>query len=111
MWKLTTSAYRRMDNGATERANHIMAQLLSMLVNERKIVWDERLPHVQSVFNNSVNNATVLAPNELHSGRLPRLPLTVMGPRGERSSEPLSLSARELPPCAKAPVACLPAGA
>ena len=39
--------------------------------------WDPQLPHVESSYNNSVNVATGLAPNEVHMGRLPRLPPTV----------------------------------
>ena len=34
--KLTTSAYHAMGNGGTERVNHTMAQMLSMVVNERQ---------------------------------------------------------------------------
>ena len=57
--KLTTSAYHSSGNGGVERVNHTMAQMLAM------------------VCNNSVSAATGLAPNEVHIGRLPRLPLTV----------------------------------
>ena len=80
--KLTTSAYHAMGNGGTERVNHTMAQMLSMVVNERQDDWDKQLPHVESAYNNSVSAATGLAPNEIHLGRLPRLPLTVIERRG-----------------------------
>ena len=36
-----------------------------------------RLPHIEFAYNNSVRAATGLAPNEVHMGRLPRLPQTV----------------------------------
>ena len=55
----------------------IMAQMLAMVVNERQDDWDLRLPHVEFAYDNSVSAATGLAPNEVHMGRLPRLPLTV----------------------------------
>ena len=38
--------------------------------------WDEQLAHVEFAYNNVVSAATGLAPNEVHMGRLPRLPLT-----------------------------------
>ena len=54
-----------------------MAQILAMVVNERQDDWDLQLPHVEFAYNNSVSAATGLAPNEVHIGILPRLPLTV----------------------------------
>ena len=87
--KLTTSAYHAMGNGGTERVNRTMAQMLSMVVNDRQDDWDKRLPHVESAYNNSVSAATGLAPNEVHLGRLPRLPLTVIERRGARGHQGL----------------------
>lgn len=43
--------------------------------------WDERLPHAELAYNNSVSATTgrALAPNEAkHIDRLPRLPRTVL---------------------------------
>ena len=57
--------------------NHTMAQMLVMMVNELQHNWDVQLPHVEFAYNNSVSAATGLAPNEVHMGRLPRLPLTI----------------------------------
>ena len=51
--------------------------MLSMVVNEQQNDWDLHLPHVVFAYNNSVSAATGLAPNEVHMGRLPRLPLTI----------------------------------
>ena len=48
-----------------------------MVGGEQQTDWDIHLPHVESAYNNSVSAATGLAPNEVHMGRLPRLPLTV----------------------------------
>ena len=75
--KLTTSAYHPSGNGGVERVNHTMAQMLTMVCNEHQIDWDVHLPHVEYAYNNSVSAATGLAPNEVHMGRLPRLPLTI----------------------------------
>ena len=56
--------------------NHTMAQMLAMVVNELQNNCGEQLPHVEFAYNNSVSATTGLAPNEVHMGRLPRLPLT-----------------------------------
>ena len=75
--KLTTSAYHPSGNGGVERVNHTMAQMLAMVCNEHQNDWDVHLPHDEYAYNNSVSATTGLAPNEVHMGRLPRLPLTV----------------------------------
>ena len=72
--KLTTSTYHPSGNGGVERVNHTMAQMLAMVCNEHQNDWDYHLPHVEYAYNNSVSAATGLAPNEVHIGRLPRLP-------------------------------------
>ena len=74
--KLTTSAYNPSGNGGVERVNHTMAQIIAMVSNEHQNDWDVHLPHIKYAYNNSVSAATVAA-NEVHLGRLPRLPLTV----------------------------------
>ena len=79
--KIATSSYHANGNGGTERVNHTMAQMLSMVVNEQQNDWDIHLPHVSFAYNNSVSAATGLAPNEVHMGRLPRLPLTIFESR------------------------------
>ena len=48
-----------------------------MVVNERQQDWDWHLRHVKLAYNNSVSAAMGLAPNEVHTGILPRLPLTI----------------------------------
>ena len=54
----------------------------AMVVNRRQDDWDLHLRHVELVYNDSVNAATCLAPNEVHMGRLRRLPLTVFDRTG-----------------------------
>ena len=75
--KLTTSAYHPSRNGGVERVNHTMDQMLAMVCNGHQNDWDVHLPRVEYAYDNSVSAATGLAPNEVHIGRLPRLPLTV----------------------------------
>lgn len=54
--------------------------MISMVGNENQIDWNLLLPRVSSAYNNSVNAAGGLAPNEIHIGRLPRLSLSVFEP-------------------------------
>ena len=54
-----------------------MAQMLAMVCKEHQNDWDAPLPYVEYAYNNSVNAATGLAPNEVHIGRLPHFPLAV----------------------------------
>ena len=75
--KIATSYYHPSGNGGVEHVNHTMAQMLAMVVNERHDDWDAQLPYVEFAYNSSVSAATALAPNEVHMGRLPRLPLTI----------------------------------
>eukprot|EP00752_Nemacystus_decipiens_P016839 g15071.t1 len=72
-----TSAYHPESNGGTERVNHTMAQMLSVVVNEPQTDWDLQLPRVEAAYNNSENAATGLTPNDVHIGRTPRLPFSL----------------------------------
>ena len=67
-----------------------MAQMLAMVFNEQQDDWNLRLPHVEFAYNNSVSAATGLAPNEVHMGRLPRLPLTVFKRTGVTGHQSLA---------------------
>ena len=49
-----------------------MAQILAMIVNERKDDWDVQLPHVAFDLNDSASAATGSAPVEVHTNRLLR---------------------------------------
>ena len=70
--------------------NHNMAQMLAMVVNERQDDWDLQLPHVEFAYNNLVTVGTGLAPNEVHMGRLPRLPLSVFERTGVTGHQSLA---------------------
>ena len=106
--KLNTSAYHPESNGGTERVNHTMAQMLAVVVNEPQTDWDVQLPHVESAYNNSVNTATGLSPNEVHIGRSPRLPLShLRQPQHRRPPELGPRPPRVLSPCHRATAARL----
>lgn len=51
--------------------------MLAVSVDERQHDWGIVLPDIEFASDNSVNQATDLVPNEIHTGRLPRLPLSL----------------------------------
>ena len=73
--KIATNSDQPNGDGGVERVNHTRAQMLATVVIELQNNWDEQLPHVELAYYNSVSAAAGLAPNEVHMGRLPRLPL------------------------------------
>ena len=88
--KIATSSYHPSGNGGVEHVNHTMAQMLAMVVNERQSDWDAQLPHVEFAYNNPASAATGLAPNEVHMGRLPRLPLNFFDRSGVAGHQSLA---------------------
>ena len=76
--KIATTAFHPKSNGGVERVNHSLAQMISLVISEQQDDWDECLPHVVQAYNSSVSAATGLAPNEIHLGCMPRLPMTTI---------------------------------
>ena len=76
--KIATTTFHPQINSGVERVNPCLAQLLSLVISEQQDDWDEWLPYVVQAYNNSVSAATGLAPNEIHLGRMPRLPMTII---------------------------------
>lgn len=77
--KVTTSSSHPYTTDKTERVNHTMTQMLAAVVNKRQNDSDIRLPHVELACSDSVNQATGLAPNEIHIGCLCRLSPSMPG--------------------------------
>ena len=50
-------------------------------------IWDEMLMHAVAAHNNNVSRGTGLAPNEVHIGRYPRLPMTILKGRGVKGHQ------------------------
>ena len=46
--KVHSSAYHLCTNGGVERGNHLLAQMLSMVGNEKQTDWGVLLPHVSA---------------------------------------------------------------
>lgn len=100
MRKLTTSAYHPRGNRSTERVGHIMVQFLSMVISEHQNDGHEQFSHVESAFNDPINTATGFAPKNVHLGRLPGSPITVIHRRsvsGHQVQAAISSSIATLP--------------
>ena len=88
--KLATISYHPNCNGDIERVSHTIVKMLAMVVNERQVDWDLHQPHDEFACNNSVSAARGLAPNEVHMGRFPLLPLTGFDRTGDVKHQSLA---------------------
>ena len=95
--KIATTAFHPISNGGVERVKQSLAQMLSLVISEQQDDWNEWLPYVVQAYNNSISAATGLAPIEIHLGRMPRLPMTIVdecvvkGQTGEKQDQLLYL--------------------
>ena len=69
---MSTAFHPQMD-GATERANHSITQVLRTLIRNDQKDWDEHCPATKFALNSSVSATTGYAPFELYSGHIPQL--------------------------------------
>ena len=85
--KRFTSSAHAQTNGVYERLNHTLCQILSHLIADNQTNWDELLLRAIAALSNGVSRGTGLAPNEVHIGRYPRLPMTILEGRGARNHQ------------------------
>ena len=69
---MSTAFHPQMD-GATERANCSIAQVLQTLIRNDQKDWDKHCPAAEFTLNSSVSATTGYAPFELHSGHISQL--------------------------------------
>ena len=67
---MSTVFHPQMD-GATERANRSIAQILCTVVSNDQRDWSDKCPMVEFAINSSVNATTGYAPFELNYGYMP----------------------------------------
>ena len=95
--KIAITTFHPKSNGGIERVNHSLAQIISLVTSEQHDDWDEWLPNMVQVYNDSLSAATGLVPNEIHLGCMPRLPMTIIeecvvkGNMGEKQDQLLYL--------------------
>lgn len=59
--------------GQVERVNNVVLEKLTAMIPEEK-TWDKDLDRIRMSTNNTINETTRKAPNELFFGSRPRLP-------------------------------------
>ena len=69
---MSISFHPQMD-GATERANHSISQVLRALVRNSQNDWAEHCPMVEFVLNSSMSASTGYVPFELNYRYIPQL--------------------------------------
>jgi hypothetical protein len=89
-----SSAYHPQTDGASERTNKTINQLIRFHVERNQKGWLRALPRVRFAIMNTVNKSTGYSPFQLKYGRSPRLirPLVDIPPRPSREH----ISAREV---------------
>ncbi|GBG42333.1 hypothetical protein CBR_g75806, partial [Chara braunii] len=75
-----TSGRHPEANGLAEEINQTVIQLLRALIVPDQNSWDEELPIVQGLYNNSIHSSTGMTPNRLHLGWKIRNPLSYLFP-------------------------------
>ncbi|KAF7761654.1 hypothetical protein Agabi119p4_9646 [Agaricus bisporus var. burnettii] len=67
-----SSAYHPQSDGATERANRTITQMLRLCVSTDQKNWVQKLPAIEFAINSMRSETTGFAPFFLNSGRMPR---------------------------------------
>jgi hypothetical protein len=67
-----SSAYHPQSDGATERANKTLTQMLRQCVDPKQKDWVSKLPAIEFAINSARSAATGYAPFFLNTGRMPR---------------------------------------
>ncbi|KEP46697.1 putative Ty3/Gypsy polyprotein/retrotransposon [Rhizoctonia solani 123E] len=70
---LMSTAFHPQTDGATERANRTIAQILRALVESNQLDWVYRIPATELAINSSISSSTGFAPFELNYGWMPKL--------------------------------------
>ena len=69
---MSTSFHPQTD-GATERMNHSIGQILPLTVNADQKNWVEKCPMLEFAINSSISESIGFAPFELDGGYMPSM--------------------------------------
>ena len=68
-----SSAYHPQTDGATERVNRTVTQMLRQCINPKQKDWVSKLPAIQFAINSARSESTGYTPFFLNNGRMPRV--------------------------------------
>ena len=75
--KIRTTAYHPQGNGACERFNRTLINMIGTLNQKKKAIWQSVVSTLALAYNSTISAATGYSPYFLMYGRLPKLPIDV----------------------------------
>ena len=87
------STHHPQTNGATERANRTLIQMIRKFVRKNHSEWASLLPLFEFAYNSAVHAVIGVAPFVAELARMPFFPISMLLPSGD--IPPLPKSARE----------------
>src|ERR1700723_1192070 len=70
---MMSTVFHPQTDGATERANHLVRQILRSVIQPDQSDWVDKLPIVEFAINSNISSSMGFAPFELNYGYLPTL--------------------------------------
>ena len=87
------STHHPQTNGATERANRTLIQMIRKFVRKNHSTWASMLPLFEFAYNSATHSTTGVVPFVAELARMPLLPVTILLPSAD--NPPLPKTARE----------------
>ena len=82
------STHHPQTNGATERANRTLIQMIRKFVRKRHAEWPTFLPLFEFAYNSAVHSVTGVAPFVAELARMPLLPVSMLIPQEDIPAPP-----------------------
>ena len=84
------SMHHLQTNGATERANRTLIQMIRKFVRKNHTTWATLLPLFEFAYNSAVHTTTGVAPFVAKLTQMPLIPVTMLVPAADNSLLPKS---------------------
>ena len=82
------STHHPQTNGATERANRTLVQMIRKFVRKNLTTWAAYLPLFEFAYNSAVHSVTGVAPFVAELARMPLMPVAMLIPKSEPTVPP-----------------------
>ena len=74
------STHHPQTNGATERVNRTLIQMIRKYASTQQTKWAQFLPYFEFAYNSAVHSTTGIAPFVAELGRMPNIPIAMLMP-------------------------------